>query len=120
MTSAQKISLGYLMGLYSKQCRLELDAIRAIRNLFAHGLEIHSFDIPAIRDRCANLRIWERISIKGVFKDDKNDDSPEELQFFDRDDLHKPAVQYVTAVRCYLAVFSLPVRQKFSMEEPPF
>src|SRR5215207_10013598 len=52
-----KIDLAYLMGVISSAGRSDLIILKSIRNDFAHRLELDSFEIPTIRDRCANLRL---------------------------------------------------------------
>ena len=113
-----KINLGYLMGLYSRDAYRELDCIRTIRNDFAHELHINSFDIETIKDRCANLRIWERtrVSIEKVEqKEDTlafeigNELTPKEkalvVDFAEGNDRNLPRVRYVATCRFFLALF---------------
>ena len=68
-----KINLGYLFGLYSKEAYRELNCIRTIRNDFAHELHINDFDIDTIKDRCANLRVWEQTKVSISKVEDKKD-----------------------------------------------
>ena len=68
-----KINVGYLMGLYSRKAYLELDCIRKIRNDFAHELHVNNFDLDTIKDRCANLRLWEQVKVSiSKVEDEKN------------------------------------------------
>ena len=56
-----KIDLAYLMGVISSAGRSDLIILKSIRNDFAHRLELDSFEIPTIRDRCANLRLVDTL-----------------------------------------------------------
>ncbi len=47
--------MAYYLGLISPACRRDLDIIRKIRNDFAHKLEIDSFGVESIRNRCREL-----------------------------------------------------------------
>jgi hypothetical protein len=118
-----KINVGYLMGLYSREAYLELDCIRKIRNDFAHELHINSFDLQTIKDRCANLRLWEttQVSISKV-EDKKNtlaieigpeakeDAQPIIIDFAEGGDRSQPRVRYVGACRFYIALFSVSLQ----------
>jgi hypothetical protein len=53
--SAQ-ITLGFMLKLYDEQAWRDLDAIRGIRNDFAHQTEIGSFSQQRISARCRSLR----------------------------------------------------------------
>jgi hypothetical protein len=59
-----KIDLGYLMGLYSKPAKKELDTIRRVRNAFAHRMEVRDFTHDEPRERSNNLKLWESQEIK--------------------------------------------------------
>lgn len=115
-----KINLGYLMGLYSKEAYRELDCIRTIRNDFAHELHINNFDIDTVKDRCANLRVWERTKVSISKVEDKKDtlafEIGKELQpeaqgiivdFAEGSDRSSPRVRYVAACRFFIALFSI-------------
>ena len=52
-----KIHLGYALGLYSKSFTEELDAIRHIRNAFAHSPRRITFETEQIVNECAKFRI---------------------------------------------------------------
>ncbi|MGP0091436.1 MAG: hypothetical protein ACLPKB_15980 [Xanthobacteraceae bacterium] len=55
-----KINMGYLMGLYSKTARKELDTIKEIRNEFAHRVA-RSFAFERIGALANNLSLSETI-----------------------------------------------------------
>jgi hypothetical protein len=61
-----------------------------------------------------------KINLGYLMGDAASDNQKVKLEFFDHDDLHKPVVQFVTAVRCLLALFTLHVRQVWKTAEPPF
>lgn len=52
-----KIDLAYLMGIVSKAGHNDLVIMKGIRNDFAHKLEVDSFKIKSIANRCENLRL---------------------------------------------------------------
>jgi len=54
-TFSSRIKMAYYLGLISEPCRRDLDIIRAIRNDFAHNLEIDSFEVQSVQDRCKAL-----------------------------------------------------------------
>jgi hypothetical protein len=54
-TFSSRIKMAYYLGLISQPCRRDLDIIRGIRNDFAHKLEIGSFEVQAVQDRCTAL-----------------------------------------------------------------
>ncbi|MET4208445.1 MltR family transcriptional regulator [Bradyrhizobium sp. LA2.1] len=56
---ANKIRLGYLMRLYGSTAYKDLVAIKDIRNLFAHKMDILSFKTNEIANLCQNLKIVE-------------------------------------------------------------
>jgi DNA-binding MltR family transcriptional regulator len=55
-TFGSKTKLAYCLGLISVNEFKDLEAIRWIRNQFAHGLHDWSFDRPEIADRCHSFR----------------------------------------------------------------
>lgn len=55
-----KIDLAYLLGFLSDGTYQDLTTIKNIRNDFAHELEIESFDVQSIKDRCKKLTLVER------------------------------------------------------------
>jgi hypothetical protein len=55
-----QIEFGFLLGLYSDGVRRDLKIIQKIRNRFAHQVRMKSFDVPEIKDRCANLKVAEK------------------------------------------------------------
>jgi hypothetical protein len=58
-----QINLGYLMGVYTKAAKRELDTIRKLRNDFAQKMEVNNFETQKISAICANLKIWETVRI---------------------------------------------------------
>jgi hypothetical protein len=54
-TFSAKIQIGFALNLYNSHVRDDLDAIRRIRNTFAHQLDVSSFDHPEVRDECDSL-----------------------------------------------------------------
>ena len=54
-TFSSRIKMAYYLGLISEPCRRDLDIIRAIRNDFAHKLDVNSFEVQAVQDRCKTL-----------------------------------------------------------------
>jgi hypothetical protein len=113
-----KINIGYLMGLYSKAAHRELDTIRTIRNDFAHELHVNNFDIDTIKDRCANLRVWEQTRVRLSKVDDKEDTVTFEnsseakpksqdltVDFAEGSDRNIPRVRYSAACRFYIFLF---------------
>jgi DNA-binding MltR family transcriptional regulator len=55
-----KITMGFLMGLYSKDAWKELNTIKEIRNQFAHHIA-RSFAFERIRDLAKNLSLAEEV-----------------------------------------------------------
>ena len=55
-TFSARITLAEAVGLISPEEARDLHTIRGIRNDFAHRLNGMSFDMPSVRDRCANLQ----------------------------------------------------------------
>ncbi|MDQ7250815.1 MltR family transcriptional regulator [Dongia sedimenti] len=58
-----RINLGYLLGIYSKDARDDLRRIAKVRNRFAHSLAARKFTDDGIRDHCMNLKLVERYMI---------------------------------------------------------
>jgi hypothetical protein len=56
-TFAGKINMSFTLNIYDKLARDELllHNIRAIRNRFAHHLEVRDFDHPEVAGKCDNL-----------------------------------------------------------------
>jgi len=54
-TFSSRIKMAYYLGLISQPCRRDLDFIRAVRNDFAHKLDVDSFSVPSVQDRCRAL-----------------------------------------------------------------
>lgn len=52
-----KINLAFLQSFLTETAYKDLSTLKSIRNDFAHDLELDSFEIPTIRDRCSNLRV---------------------------------------------------------------
>ena len=55
-TFSARISTAYLLGLIDQKMRADLDAIRKIRNDFAHKRHHLRFSDQSIKDKCNNLR----------------------------------------------------------------
>jgi DNA-binding MltR family transcriptional regulator len=58
-TFSVKIDLAYLMGIITPEGRKDLIKLKDIRNDFAHKLEVDSFKVQSIADRCKSLRLVE-------------------------------------------------------------
>jgi hypothetical protein len=58
-----KIRIGFLIGLYDRSLRLELDTISRIRNRFAHRRGIDSFASEKIKGLVANLTAGESLKL---------------------------------------------------------
>jgi DNA-binding MltR family transcriptional regulator len=54
-TFSSRIKMAYYLGLISEPCRRDLNIIRAIRNDFAHKLDIDSFEVQSVQNRCRAL-----------------------------------------------------------------
>jgi hypothetical protein len=52
-----KITMGHALGLYGKQTRRNLDILRQVRNLFAHGMSQLTFATPEIANACRELAV---------------------------------------------------------------
>jgi len=63
-----KITIGYLLGLFSLVARKELETIKEIRNEFAHRVA-RSFSFERIRDLANNLSLSEKIEFHMVHKE---------------------------------------------------
>ena len=55
-----KIDLAHLWGLISDEVAKDLSNLKNIRNDFAHELELDSFDVQSIKDRCKNFYIVDK------------------------------------------------------------
>ncbi|MFA7415226.1 MAG: hypothetical protein WC048_12135 [Rhizobium sp.] len=55
-----KIDLAYLNGLLSDEAYKDLLNLKNIRNDFAHDLDLDTFDVPTVRDRCGNFLLVDR------------------------------------------------------------
>jgi DNA-binding MltR family transcriptional regulator len=73
---ASKIRLAYLIGLIGEQFFRELETMKNIRNEFAHHLEIGSFDVLSVKDKCANLKLIEKIAVDPDLRKPLNDSFP--------------------------------------------
>ncbi len=51
-----KIQLGYALGLYFSETRDDLRYIKLVRNIFAHRLDVRSFDNSEISKLCIRLK----------------------------------------------------------------
>ena len=58
-----KIRLAYLLGLISEECFRDLENMKNIRNQFAHHLDVGSFEVPTIADKCKNFKMVDRYII---------------------------------------------------------
>jgi len=54
-TFSRKIQIGFAMGLFEQRVKDDLNAIRRIRNAFAHRIEVRSFDHDEVRADCDKL-----------------------------------------------------------------
>lgn len=54
-----KIKMGFALGLYGPQTRADLDAIREVRNAFAHSMTPIDFDTPEIINVCNRIKILD-------------------------------------------------------------
>jgi hypothetical protein len=61
-----KINLGYLMRLYGKDTKNELDTIKEIRNSFAHRPHTKDFEVQRLRDLSSNLSMSERLDVHWI------------------------------------------------------
>ena len=52
-----KIELSYLLKILTDEAYRDLVNLKNIRNDFAHDLELDSFDLPSVRDRCRNFAL---------------------------------------------------------------
>src|SRR6266481_591159 len=58
-----KIRMAYCLGIIDEPTKSDLDAIRRVRNGFAHSIPHHSFTIDTIRDAVFSLNIMNRSDI---------------------------------------------------------
>jgi hypothetical protein len=54
-TFAQKIKLGYMLGLYQEDLKDDLVLLAKIRNAFAHRVDITAFEVSPVRDWMDNM-----------------------------------------------------------------
>lgn len=60
---SRNVVLAYALGIFGTEptsaniMRSEISTIAKIRNKFAHGMEINSFDAPSVVDLCGNLKL---------------------------------------------------------------
>lgn len=118
--SAQ-INLGFMLGLYDEQAWRDLDAIRRIRNDFAHETEIGSFKQKAINARCCSLKVCDSHFSEHNTDDPRHSQSSVlvtqtgkslEMRFFVVDlavKLVDPRQRYLLCVMYYSAVLGLPL-----------
>lgn len=59
-TLSAKIHLGYMLGLYDREVRKDLESLRQIRNVFAHARRAVDFSTPEIAEECARLRVCKQ------------------------------------------------------------
>ena len=50
-----KIQIGFALGLLNVDVKKDLDALRRVRNEFAHRLDVRSFDHDDVKDECDSL-----------------------------------------------------------------
>jgi hypothetical protein len=112
-----KINLAYLFGFYSAPGWKELDTIRRIRNDFAHNLRINRFGTASIKDRCANLSLWQKLKIELHVDEPGSDDKIKIDESIDPSD---PKQRYVNACRYYILMFTLAVRNGKEAPMPLF
>lgn len=58
--SSTKIDLAYLLKALSEDAHKDLVNLKNILNDFAHQLEMDTFDVDSIRDRCKNFMLVDR------------------------------------------------------------
>lgn len=58
-----KIKIGYALGIFGHKTRDDLDAVRQIRNAFAHTLNVMTFEEDAVRDLCNALHLPKTSSL---------------------------------------------------------
>lgn len=56
-TLANRIKVGYALGIFGATTRGDLNLIRELRNQFAHCRNPLSFDMPVVADVCSHLQI---------------------------------------------------------------
>jgi hypothetical protein len=61
-----KIVIGYALGIFGPKTRADMDAIRWIRNQFAHRPDPITFDQPDVAKKCMGLRISRLPSLGGL------------------------------------------------------
>lgn len=64
-TFSAKIAMGFALDLYGKKLRLDLDAIRKIRNDFAHSVDKFDADHPSVKGKIEGLHALAAIEDKG-------------------------------------------------------
>jgi hypothetical protein len=65
-TFSSKIGLAYLMGMITEEAFRDLENMKDIRNKFAHHLDVGSFTVQAIANRCLNFKMVDRYVIDPV------------------------------------------------------
>lgn len=50
-----KVQLGFALNLFGAEVRDDLNVVRKVRNLFAHEIEVRTFDDPEVAKLCAKL-----------------------------------------------------------------
>lgn len=66
---SSKIKMGFALGLYGPQTKADLDAIREVRNAFAHTMEPIDFDTPEVVNVCNRIVILDLSDPLGEMKD---------------------------------------------------
>lgn len=67
---AAKVTVGYALNLYNRLTRADLEVIGGIRNLFAHQMEVDSFDHPEVGKRCDMLKTYELYPVGPLVAED--------------------------------------------------
>lgn len=71
----KRVALAYALGLLRESEKKDLDLIRKIRNLFAHGIKNLSFEAEQIKNRCYELQIAKDV-LKGPLAKARIVDNP--------------------------------------------
>jgi hypothetical protein len=126
-----KLNLACLLGFISKDAWRELDAMRWIRNRFAHYPEINRWNIKDIEDRCSKLVLWERIIIKfkrsekggfSIILGESVADDEQAISFVDTLPGENVLAneRYIAACKFYVAAISVAIHVNHQIQEPLF
>lgn len=58
-----KIAIGFALGIYGPQTRADLDAIREVRNAFAHSMSPIDYRTAQVANVCARITLPERANL---------------------------------------------------------